>query len=189
MLWEPKSEAMICISTKLMSKEASFPLHSVWLQERFREDAFPMGRKPIGCEVRITYSRLYESFLFQYNFCLRAGGRGGGGRSKSALWKIPLSYIKLFCILFTLSERNSLFSHYGIVLYNIDLHRRWSSQKGTGNQKYSKENPSHLRRLCLAYLKFQPNCWYGNKNIHSSKVELVVWGMPQKYILKPLLFD
>lgn len=137
MLWEPKSEAMICISTELVSKEASFPLYAVWLKERFREDVFPMGRKPIGGKVRITCSKLYESFLFQYNFIFFFGG-GVGGRSKSARWKVPLPYIKLFRILFTLSERNSLFSHYGIVLYNIDLHRRWS-EKGTGSQKYSKE--------------------------------------------------
>lgn len=65
MPWEPKREAVICICTRLLSKEASFPLQAAWLQESFREDAVPIERKPIGHQVRITYSKLRESFLFK----------------------------------------------------------------------------------------------------------------------------
>lgn len=60
-----KREAVICISTRLLSKEVSFPLQAVHLQESFRKDAISIEKKLIGCQVRISYSKLHKSFLFK----------------------------------------------------------------------------------------------------------------------------
>lgn len=52
-----------------------------------------MGRKPIGGKVRITCSKLYESFLFQYNF---EGGGGGGARVHGERFHFLISNCSVF---------------------------------------------------------------------------------------------
>lgn len=138
MPWEPRREAVICISTRLLSKEASFPLQAAWLQESFREDAIPIEGKPTGWQVRITYSNLHESFLFECGGSLVKKKKKKRRERVCPLPKAP-TYIKLFLTLFILRERISLFSHCGVVLYNTGFHRRWSYEKRIGSQKNWKE--------------------------------------------------
>lgn len=117
MSWESKKEAVICISTRLLSTEPLF-LYRLDECRRFREDAILIERKPMTHQVRITYFKSHENFLFE-----NRGALFKKKKKKVSTAKPPTHLIILFLTLFTPHERISLFSHCGIALHNTGFHK------------------------------------------------------------------